>query len=97
MLYARGLFQQTITKADECIAASGASPYPNLFGLKAYSHYRLGDSLNAKSSFDLYFQKQKPDKIGIGDYKTFAEVLLKIPGNETMAGTITEKAVPANS
>ena len=95
--YAQGLYQQTITKANECIAAGGANPYPNLFGLIAYSYNALGDSANAKSSFDLYFQKQKPAKIGPKDYDTYSKILLKFPGNEVLAGTYIDKAVELDS
>ena len=95
--YAQGFYQQTITKANECIAAGGANPYPNLFGLIAYSYNALGDSANAKSSFDLYFQKQKPAKIGPKDYDTYSKILLKFPGNEVLAGTYIDKAVELDS
>ena len=95
--YAQGLFQETITKANECIASGGANPYPNLFGLIAYSYNALGDSANAKSSFDLYFQKQKPAKIGPKDYDTYSKILLKFPGNEVLAGTYIDKAVELDS
>ncbi len=93
MKYAQGLFQDAITKSDECIAAAGGNPYPNLFGVKAYSAFKLGDSVNAKTNFDLYFQKQKPAKIGPTDLLTYAIVLLKFPGNESLAGTYIDKAV----
>ena len=55
MKYAQGLFNEAITKADECITAGGANPYPNLFGLKAYAYNRLKDSVNAKTIFEEYF------------------------------------------
>lgn len=96
MKYAQGLFQDAIVKSDECIASS-PNPYPNLYGIKAYAASKLGDSVNAKLSFDLYFQKQKPAKIGPTDYKTYAEILLKFPGNESLAGTFMEKAIEADS
>ena len=95
--FAQGLYQQTITKANECIASGGANPYPNLYGLIAYSYNSLGDSANAKTSFDLYFQKQKPNKIGPKDYNTYAKILLKFPGNEALAGTYVDKAVELDS
>ncbi len=95
--FAQGLYQQAVSKADECIAAGGANPYPNLYGIKAYSYYRLGDSINAKTSFDQYFQRQKPVRIGSRDYETYAKVLLKFPGNESLAGTYIDKAVELDS
>lgn len=96
MKYAQGLFAETITACDNCIAASPA-PYPNLYGVKAYAAYKLGDSVTAKSAFDMYFQKQKPEKIGPRDYETYAKILLKFPGNETLAGTMIDKAVDLDS
>ena len=96
MKFAQGLFAQTITAADACIGGN-ANPYPNLYGLKAYAYYKLNDSANAKASFDQYFQKQKPGKLGPRDYFTYANVLLKFPGNEALAGTYMQKAVEMDS
>jgi len=95
--YAQGLFNEAISKADECIAAGGTNPYPNLFGLKAYAYSKLKDSVNEKNSFEEYFKKQVPEKIGGGDYSTYAAVILKFPGNEATAGELTEKAVLLDS
>ena len=97
MTYAEGRFQEAIQRSDECIANGGATPYPNLYGIKAYAYYKLGDSVNSKLSFDEYFVKQKPMKIGPSDYKTYAEVLLKFPGNESAAGVFIDKAVELDS
>ncbi len=92
MKYAQGLFNETITEADKCMAGV-AQPYPNLYGLKGYAYNRLGDSANAKASFDLYFQKQKPEKIGPTDYSTYAAILLKFPGNDSLVNIYADKAV----
>ena len=94
--FAQGLFAEAISSSDKCIAAS-STPYPNIYGLKAYASYKLGDSVGAKTAFDLYFQKQKPVKIGARDYFTYAMVLLKFPGNEALAGTLMQKAVELDS
>lgn len=97
MKYAQGLFAETITNADECIAAEGATPYPNLYGLKAYAYNKLNDSINAKMSFETYFTKQQQDKIGPTDNKTYAEVLLKFPDNDSLAGIYIDKAVAVDT
>ncbi len=97
MKYAQGLFAEAIQKSNECITAAGGNPYPNVYGVKAYSANKLGDSVNAKAAFDLYFQKQKPAKIGPTDYLTYAIILLKFPGNEALAGTYIDKAVQLDS
>ncbi|MES2429599.1 MAG: tetratricopeptide repeat protein [Bacteroidota bacterium] len=93
MKYAQGLFADAITESDKCIAAGGANPFPNLYGLKAYSYNRLKDSINAKLFFDEYFKRQNPDKIEATDYATYANVLLKLPGNDSLATFYTTKAV----
>lgn len=95
--YAQGLFNEAIAKADECIAAGGTNPYPNLFGLKAYAFSKLKDSVNEKNSFEEYFRRQVPEKIGGGDYATYAAVLLKFLGNEMKAGDMIDKAVEMDS
>jgi Flp pilus assembly protein TadD len=107
MKFAQGLFAETITAADACVAAS-PNPYPNLFGLLAYANYKIADKAadsvsamdaygKSKIAFDKYFQKQKPAKIGARDYFTYATVLLKFPGNEAIAGNFMEQAVALDS
>jgi TolA-binding protein len=93
VLYASALYQQSIDKANDCIATDAANPYPNLFGLKAYDYYALGDSINAKTSFDEYFAKQKAAKIGPTDYSSYAKILLKFPGNDSLVSAYIDKAI----
>ncbi|MEO8413941.1 MAG: tetratricopeptide repeat protein [Ginsengibacter sp.] len=85
LLYVSKLYQQAITKVDQCITTAGDKAFPNLYGLKAYSYDKLGDSLNAKKYFDEFFTKINPDKIGPNDYATYGKILLKIPGVDSMA------------
>jgi predicted Zn-dependent protease len=87
MKYAQGLFKDAITQSDNCIGAAPV-PYPSLYGLKGYAYFRLGDSLNAKSSFELYFSKQAADKVGSTDYITYARVLLKLGIADTAQATV---------
>jgi len=121
ILYASALFQQSISKADECIATAGGNAYPNLFGLKAFAYDKLVDSANAKkiadnlvkdsvsavtdslnaisysnnakTFFEQYFAKQKPEKIGPTDYSTYAKDLLRSAGNDSLAGIYVDKAI----
>lgn len=95
MFYAQGLFAQSITSANECLKQE--NPYPNLYGLIAYAYDRQGDSVNAKASFDIYFTKQPAEKIGPTDWQTYAKVLLKFPGNDSIAGLNIDKAVALDS
>jgi Flp pilus assembly protein TadD len=87
MKYAQGLFKDAITQSDNCIGAT-PTPYPSLYGLKGYAYFRLGDSLNAKSTFELYFAKQAADKIGSTDYVTYGRVLLKLGAADTAQATV---------
>jgi lipopolysaccharide biosynthesis regulator YciM len=110
MKFAQGLFAETVASAENCVAAS-SNPYPNLFGLLAYSNFKIGETKekagdstgalaafgSSKIAFDKYFQKQKPAKIGARDYFTYATVLLKFPGNEALAGNFMEQAVALDS
>jgi Flp pilus assembly protein TadD len=91
--YAQGLFAESITQADACITAGGASPDVRLYGLKGYAYDRLNDSLNAKNSFEKFFQLQKAEKIGPTDYETYSRILLKFPGNESIAAGLIEKGI----
>lgn len=91
MKYAQGLFAQALSACDACIASEPV-PYPNLYGVKAYAAVKLGDTVAAKNSFELYFQKQKPGKIGPRDYATYASILWGFPGNETKAAEMIYKA-----
>ncbi len=101
LLYVSQLYKEAIAKSDECITQGGPKPYPNLYGLKAYSYDKMGDSLNAKKYFDEFFAKVNPDKIGPNDYATYGKILLKFPGNDSLASVYVAKAVlldtvPAN-
>jgi len=93
ILYAGKQYQQVINKSNECITAGGQNAYLKLYGLKAFAYEKLGDSANAKTFFETYFQKQKPENLLSGDYATYGRVLLKFPGNEATAATYIEKAI----
>lgn len=92
MKYAQGLFQEAITMADQCITAK-PNPYSKLYGIQGYAYNRLGDSLKAKAAFENYFKKADTGQIGMGDFATYASVLLKFPGNDSLAGMYVNKAV----
>lgn len=95
--YAQGFFMDAISMSVACIAESADNPYANLFGLKANAYNRLKDSINAIANFEMYFQKQVPEKITAGDYFEYAKNLLKISGSETMAMSYIDKAVALDS
>lgn len=91
MKYAQGLFKEAIAKAGECLQAPDA--YMKSHGIEAYAYNKLGDSVNAKSSFEEYFKKADESIIGAGDLSTYASVLLKFPGNDSIAGIYIDRAI----
>jgi tetratricopeptide (TPR) repeat protein len=95
--YAQGLFAESISQAESCIAAGGTNPDPRLYGIIGYGKDKLNDSVGAKSAFEKFFQLQKPEKIGPTDNIKYALLLLKFPGNEALAGILIDKAVAADS
>lgn len=92
MKYAQGLFKEAIDMAGKCVNAT-PNPYSKLYGIQGYAYNRLGDSLNAKAAFEKYFQKADSTQIGMGDYANYANVLLKFPGNDSLAGMYVQRAV----
>jgi Flp pilus assembly protein TadD len=101
LLFVSKKYEQAITQADACIDSAGGKSDANLYGLKGYAYDKMGDSLKAKASFDKFFAVVDPAKIGPGDYATYGQILLKLPGNEAEAESYIDKAikldtVPAN-
>lgn len=94
LLFVSKMYDQAIQKADGCITgATDGKPFPNLYGLKAYAYKELGDSVNSKKFFEEYFKNVSPEKIGPNDYVTYAQVLMKFPGNEAAANSYIDKAI----
>lgn len=88
---AQGQYQAAIDKGKDCIAAGDKNP--KIQGIIAYQYNKIGDSVNAKLYFEEFFKRENANKIGPADYETYAMVLLKFPGNESLAGTFIDKAV----
>ena len=97
ILYALAKYQEAINKADKCVAADGRNIYPKLYHVKAFSYFKVGDSLNAKTNFEEYFKNQDVNKIFGGDYAAYSTILLKFPGNEDQAAIYVNKAVMLDS
>lgn len=89
--YAQGLFAESITQAESCIASGGANPDPRLYGLIGLAKDKLNDSAGVVSAYEKYFKLAKPEKIGSGDINVYLKNLLKFPGNEAIAGQLVDK------
>lgn len=93
LLFVSKKYQESITQADACIDSASQKSDPNLYGLKGYAYNEMGDSLKAKAAFDKFFAVANPDKIGPNDYKTYGQILLKIPGQEQAGVGYINKAI----
>jgi Flp pilus assembly protein TadD len=101
ILYASKLYNDAIAKANDCIAKDSKTPYPNLYGIKAYAYDKMGDSVNAKANFEQFFSIANPDKIGPNDYATYGRILLTYPAkdsadsvkNDALATTYIDKGI----
>lgn len=90
--YAQGLFAESITQAESCIASAGAAnPDPRLFGLIGLAKDKLNDSAGVVSAYEKYFKLAKAEKIGSGDINIYLKNLLKFPGNEATAGQLADR------
>jgi tetratricopeptide (TPR) repeat protein len=92
-IYAAKKYADAISKSQAKLVSEGANADPRYYRLLAYSYGDMGDSVNAKKSFDDFFAKQKPDGFVPMDYASYAQLLAKFPGNETAAFKNYEKAV----
>lgn len=93
LLFVSKKYQQSITQANACIDSAGNKSDPNLYGLKGYAYNEMGDSLKAKEAFDKFFAVANPQKIGPNDYKTYGQILMKIPGQEAAGVEYINKAI----
>ena len=67
--FASANFQNAIAKSDDLLKSQGDSADPRLHRLKAYSYDKLGDSIQALSNLEIFFQKVKhPEDINPENY-----------------------------
>ena len=66
--FAAGDFNNAIKKSDVLLQAQGASADARLYRLKGYSYDKLGDSVNAFSFLETFFQKAKLEQVNPDNY-----------------------------
>jgi len=66
--FAAGDFNNAIKKSDALLQAQGASADARLYRLKGYSFDKLGDSVNAFSFLETFFQKAKLEQVNPDNY-----------------------------
>jgi tetratricopeptide (TPR) repeat protein len=80
--YASKDYDGAIQEAKSDLSKLGSAATPKYYKLIAYCYDAKGDSVNAKSYLDQYFEKQKPDDFLPKDYAFRAQTLSKFPGND---------------
>lgn len=81
--FAAGDFNNAIKKADALLQAQGANADARLYRLKGYSFDKLGDSVNAFSFLETFFQKAKPEQINPDNYIVAALNAAKVKSDPT--------------
>ena len=66
--FAAGDFNNAIRKSDALLQTQGANADSRLYRLKGYSFDKLGDSVNAFSFLETFFQKAKPEQVNPDNY-----------------------------
>ncbi|MBS1975017.1 MAG: tetratricopeptide repeat protein, partial [Bacteroidetes bacterium] len=95
--YAAKKYQECISQSQQKISSLGTNADPLYYKLIAYCYNDQGDSLNAKNYLDQYFAHQKAEDFVPMDYTFYAKVLLKFPGNDSLASLNYRKAVDADT
>ena len=88
------LMAKDFTKANEIFKGLVAKDSTNATILKYYgvSQYESKDSVGARSTFEQYLAKQKPEAIEAADYNYYGKVLLKLK-QDSLAMQAFEKSV----
>ena len=95
-LFQAGQYDASLEKAKILEANVGASALPRLSILLAYNYDRKGDSVAAKNYIDQFLNNKAVEKIEATDYDLAVKVLSKFPGNQTLIGSLLEKAIAAD-
>jgi hypothetical protein len=66
--FAAGDFNNAIRKSDALLQTQGANADSRLYRLKGYSFDKLGDSVNAFSFLETFFQKAMPEQVNPDNY-----------------------------
>jgi tetratricopeptide (TPR) repeat protein len=92
-LYATSKFNDAKTKALGLISSLGDKANPRMYKMVAYCCDTLGDMNCARTYLDQYFNKQRPEDFLPKDYSFRAQVLSKIPGNDSLVSLNYDLAI----
>jgi len=95
--YAAEEFKDAADKATALLAQYGENAEPRLYRLRAYSAWKLGDSLNAIKDFETFFAKANEDQIVPDNWLVAAEVASKIPERSADFDRYVKAAIAADT
>lgn len=95
-LFRAGKYQESLDKA-KAMEAGTCKNFPGLKVIYAYNYDRLGDSMQARSNIESYLNTVPADKINPSIYQFAGNVLLKFPGQDTLATSYLEKAMSTDT
>lgn len=95
-LFRSGKYQESLAKA-KAMESGACKNFPGLKVIYAYNYDRLGDSLQARSNIESYLNTVSPDKVNPSIYQFAGNVLLKFPGEDSLATSYLEKAMSTDT
>jgi len=97
LLFMQRKYQDAVTQAQQLMnTATNDETKTRLYKLMAVSQEQMGDSVDAKQSMDMYFQRQDSDKVVPFDYQLYSDILFKL--NQTDLGNqYLQKAVNSDT
>jgi len=95
-LFRAGKYQESLDKA-KAMETGVCKGYPRLKVLYAYDYDRLGDSLQARTNIEAFLANTAAEKVKPEDYEFAGKLLLKFPGQESVATSYLEKAMNADT
>jgi tetratricopeptide (TPR) repeat protein len=95
-LFRSGKYQESLAKA-KAMESGACKNFPGLKVIYAYNYDRLGDSMQARSNIESYLSTVSPEKVNPSIYQFAGNVLLKFPGQDSVATTYLEKAMSTDT
>ncbi len=91
--YRTGDFKSSLDKCTQLEKTYGLNRLPSLSLLLAYNYYNLKDYRSAEKYIEYYLENNAEDLIHVNAYDLAVNIFSNIPGSETKAAAILEKAI----
>jgi len=95
-LFRAGKYQESLDKL-KAMENGACKNFPATKVIYAYNYDRLGDSMQARSNIESYLSTVPADKVNPSVYQFAGNVLLKFPGEDSVATTYLEKAMSTDT